>query len=232
MLEIIAVTPEEARLAEGAGAGRIELVSALAEGGLTPGFGLLRCTVAAVRIPVNVMIRPHSRGFHYSQDELEVMQEEIRAARAAGANGVVFGVLDDDGSVHRAHLETLLACAEGLEVTFHRAIDASRDSLEAARVLSCYPAIRAILTSGGPGRIEDNLATLARLQEVAGPIRIMAGGGLTLENTPRVVQATALRDLHYGTAVRRGGTVEGDIDTERLAELAGILRARGVDTNA
>ena len=148
MIELIAVTPDEARVAELAGADRIELVSALSEGGLTPGIGLVRKTVTAVRIPVNVMVRPHSRGFVYSQADLAVMREEIRAIRAAGANGVVFGALDEEGRVELRVLEALLGCAEGLEVTFHRAIDASRDPVASARTLSGYP-IRTILTSGG-----------------------------------------------------------------------------------
>ena len=232
MLEIIAITPDEARIAERAGAGRIELVSALQEGGLTPGFGLMKCTVAAVRIPVNVMIRPHSRGFCYSPDAIEVMKEEIRAARAVGVNGVVFGVLDEERAVDTAHLQELLACAGDLEVTFHRAIDVTRDPVAAVQILSRYPAIRTILTSGGGGRIEDNTATLARMREVAGHIRIMAGGGLTLENTPRVLQTNVLLDLHYGTAVRVGKAVDGELDPEGLAELLRILATHGVSPRA
>ena len=227
MLEIIALTPEEARIAESAGAGRIELVSALAEGGLTPGFDLMQRTVAAVRIPVNAMIRPHSRGFHYSLADLDVMKAAIRAARTAGANGVVLGVLDGDGAVHATHLEELLACVGELEVTFHRAIDEARDPVAAAEALSHYPAIRSILTSGGHGRIEDNTITLARMREVAGPIRLMAGGGLTLENTARIIRGTAFLDYHYGTAVRTGGTVAGELEPERLGELIRILEASG-----
>lgn len=228
MLEIIAVTPEEAAMAEQAGAGRIELVSALAEGGLTPGFGLMKRTVMAVRVPVNVMIRPHSRGFQYSPSDIEVMKAEIEAARSVGVNGVVFGTLDGDGAVHRAHLEELLAVAKGLEVTFHRAIDDARDPVEAVRTLSRYPAIRTILTSGGRGRVEDHLATLVRMREAAGPVRVMAGGGLTLENTPRIVRETGLLDYHYGTAVRRGQTVAGELEQVPLTNLVAILTGLGV----
>ncbi|HWQ07459.1 MAG TPA: copper homeostasis protein CutC, partial [Holophaga sp.] len=75
MLEVIALTPDEARLAESAGADRIELITAFGEGGLTPGIGLVKRTVAAVRIPVNVMVRPHSRSFRYSPEDLAAMQE-------------------------------------------------------------------------------------------------------------------------------------------------------------
>jgi len=227
VLEIIAVTPDEARVAEAAGAGRIELVSALSEGGLTPGFGLMKRTVAAVRIPVNVMIRPHSRGFRYGPEEVEVMKEEIRAARSAGANGVVLGVLDERRAVDVARLEALLACAEGLEVTFHRAVDAAVDLVAAARTLSRYPEICTILTSGGPGQIEDHVLVLVRMREAAGHVRIMAGGGLTHENIGTIARETGLRDFHVGTTVRKGRAVDGALDPASLAELVEILASGG-----
>lgn len=228
MFEVIVVTPEEARIAEAGGADRLELVSALSEGGLTPGFGLMKHTVTAVRIPVNVMVRPHSRGFHYRASEIEVMAEEIRAARDAGANGVVFGVLDEQRRVHVQHLEQLLGCAEGMEVTFHRAIDATEDPVSAAKCLSRYPGIRTILTSGGTGPIEANTGVLAVLREVADPIRIMAGGGLTFANVARVIQEGRVQDIHVGTAVRRGNHVNGELDLEALTALKALLTRCGL----
>jgi copper homeostasis protein len=229
MLEVIAVTPDDARIAASAGAGRIELVSALSEGGLTPGFGLTKQTVRAVRIPVNVMVRPHSRCFHYSTSEIEVMKEEIASIREAGANGIVLGVLDANSQVHVKHLEALLACAEGLEVTFHRAIDEVDDPVEAVRILSRYPVIRSILTSGGPGDIADHTVVLADMQEAAGATRIMVGGGLTFESTPKILVATGLRDVHYGTAVRVGRSLNGAMDPNRVAALRDLLVSHGVD---
>jgi copper homeostasis protein len=56
MLEIIATTVEDAKRIEASGANRIELVSALTEGGLTPSYGLIKKVVESVTIPVNVMI--------------------------------------------------------------------------------------------------------------------------------------------------------------------------------
>ena len=224
MLEVIALTPDEARLAEAAGADRIELITAFGEGGLTPGIGLVKRTVAVVRIPVNVMVRPHSRSFRCGPEDLAVMQEELLALRAAGANGAVLGVLDERDAVDEARLEALLACAGGLEVTFHRAVDASRDPVEAAATLAAYPAIRTVLTSGGPGRIEDHMAVLARMQDAAGSLHIMAGGGLTHENLRQVAQETGLRDFHVGTTVRKGRAVDGALEPERVAELVEILK--------
>jgi copper homeostasis protein len=114
-------------------------------------------------------------------------------------------------------------------VTFHRAIDAVEDPVAAVRALARYPSIRSILSSGGRGPISDNTAVLLRMREAAGPIRIMAGGGLTGENTLAIIQATGLRDVHYGTAVRAGRSVQGAIDPHCIAALRVLLASHGVD---
>ena len=49
MLEIIGMSAEDAKIIEDCGADRIELVSALTEGGLTPSFGLIEKVVNSVR---------------------------------------------------------------------------------------------------------------------------------------------------------------------------------------
>jgi copper homeostasis protein len=229
MLEVIVTTLEEALLAEQGGAGRLELVANLAAGGLTPDLGLVQRVIAAVRIPVNVMIRPHARGFHYREEELRTMLEGIRAVRGRGAGGVVLGALDAQRRVHLRHLEILLACAEGLEVTFHRAIDAAADPLAAARTLARVPGIRTILTSGGPGDIVENIPVLRQMRWMAAPIRIMAGGGLTLENTARVLREAGIHDCHCGTAVRKGRVPGGPIDPDVIARLRRLLPGSGMD---
>lgn len=74
-IEFIATTIEDALLIEKSGADRIELVSALAEGGLTPSHALIEAVVNSVKIPVNVMVRPHSQSFCYTQNDLEIMKK-------------------------------------------------------------------------------------------------------------------------------------------------------------
>lgn len=229
MLEIIATTPDDARAAEEGGAGRIELVSALSQGGLTPGFGLMQKTIAAVKIPVNVMIRPHARNFCYSDSDVAVMLAEIEAARQAGAHGVVFGALTESGEVDEDRLERLLAASTGMEVTFHRAIDASQDPVQVAQVLSRHATIRTILTSGGDGPIEAHTGILRWMQAEAQPLQIMAGGGITLANVASVVKETGLRDIHVGTAVRRDASPHGEVIRALVKDLADLLDGCGVD---
>ncbi|SCZ08155.1 CutC family protein [Paenibacillus polysaccharolyticus] len=124
-LEVIAVDAVDAQAAEQGGADRIELVSAMNEGGLTPSYGQIEQVVSKVSIPVYVMIRPHSRSFCYSADDLRAMIQDIRVARELGAAGIVIGALTDEGEVDRSFLQTCLLSAQGMGVTFHRAIDSS-----------------------------------------------------------------------------------------------------------
>lgn len=46
-----------------------------------------------------VMIRPRPGSFIYGAAEVDVMLADITAARGAGAAGVVFGCLDENGDV-------------------------------------------------------------------------------------------------------------------------------------
>ncbi len=114
MIEIIALTPDEAKCIEAAGAGRIELVSVLPEGGLTPSCGMIEKVVKSVRIPVNIMIRPHARSFSYKKDEIDIMRKDIMIARELGANGVVFGALNDKGEISEEDILELIEICGGL----------------------------------------------------------------------------------------------------------------------
>ena len=78
---------ETAVVAERNGAGRLELCGP-GEGGLTPSPALLGAVMAAVQIPVHVMIRPRTGDFVYSDAEFTQMRAEVAMAKAAGAAGI------------------------------------------------------------------------------------------------------------------------------------------------
>lgn len=223
-LEIIATSVEDAVAAEQAGAGRIELVSALQEGGLTPSFGLIERAVKAVSIPVRVMIRPHSRDFVYTSDELETMAADIRAAKVLGAAGVVLGALTADRHVCVPSLQRLCEAAGDLPVTFHRAVDETPDLHEALRVLETVPAIDRVLTSGG-GRDGDAWSARAelRLLQAGTPLRLIAGKGLLPERLASFLAETPVMDVHLGTGVRERRMVHGGIDKRSVRQAADIV---------
>lgn len=120
LFEVCVDSLESARNADKGGADRLELCSSLSLGGLTPTVGLVRAVKAHINIPAFAMIRPRDGDFAYDEDELVVMEEDIRALRECGVDGFVFGVLKPDGSLDQDACLRLLKLAEPLPCTFHR----------------------------------------------------------------------------------------------------------------
>lgn len=220
MLEIIASTVEEAVAAEQAGADRIELVSALSEGGLTPSYGLIRQVVSTVEIPVHVLVRPHSKSFVYSKSDEETIITDIDLIRELGAAGIVVGSLTADGRIDEGFLGRIIKHKGELSLTFHRAIDSSRDILEAAEVLADFPEVDRILTSGGQATALEGKETITRLIEDHPDLIILPGSGITLENAEALLEATKASELHVGSAVLQDGIIQ----KERVEALTRLLR--------
>ncbi|WGU92201.1 copper homeostasis protein CutC [Paenibacillus dendritiformis] len=226
LLEVIGTTREEVVTAARNGADRIELITAITEGGLTPSLGLVHEAVEAVDIPVNVMIRPHSRSFMYDADDMRTIVADVRLIRSTGANAIVFGALTPEGTIDKAALEQVLEAADGLPMTFHRAVDETRDIYEALDVLLGYPQITSVLTSGGqPSALQatDVIAEMVRRAE-GSSLSILAGSGLTVESVGGFIQETGVRHVHFGSNVRQGTRSLSPLDPERLSGLAALLR--------
>lgn len=225
-LEVIATTLTDALLAEQGGADRIELVTGILEGGLTPGPGLIREVVRRVSIPVHVMVRPHSQSFVYDEYDLQTMKEDIAFIKASGAAGIVVGTLTGDGKVDTAALEYLLQDAEGLNVTFHRAFDEIEDQLSAFQVIAGYPQINRILTSGGPLPAPKSAPQIKRLVEASRGTgtAILAGYGLSVPVLQEFIEATDVPEVHFGSALRRDGDHLKPVEPSRVQAAQAILR--------
>ena len=122
-LECCCTDAAEAVEAMMGGAGRVELCEDLPCGGVTPSRADIEAALKAVNIPVNVLIRARGGDFVYDETEIEAMIGSVRMCRELGVNGVVVGALRADGSVDTEAVGRLMAEAQGLHVTFHRAFD-------------------------------------------------------------------------------------------------------------
>jgi copper homeostasis protein len=196
LVEVVVDSVESAVAAQSGGAGRVELCVGLGEGGLTPSAGMIAECRERITIPLYVMIRPRGGDFLYSDAEIEVMRRDIRQARALGADGVVLGLLLPDGTVDIARTRKLMTHARPLDVTFHRAIDVSRDPLEALDALLAIGVDR-VLTSGQATSALAGAKTIARMvQRAANRLVILPGGRINEKNAARIVERTGARELH------------------------------------
>ena len=201
IVEICVDSLESALAAQRGGAHRIELCSGLIEGGTTPSAGLISSVRREISIPMFVMVRPRAGDFCYRNPDFETMKQDVLTAKQLGADGVVFGILREDGRIDIERTRLLVDLARPLKVTFHRAFDMSRnlgESLEA--VINAGP--DRVLTSGGEARVEEGISAVrALVQAAAGRVAIMAGAGITESNAQRVLAETGTRELHASTSM-------------------------------
>ncbi len=205
LLECCVGSVESAVNAELGGAGRVELCSALELGGVTPSSAVIRLARERIGVPLFVLIRPRGGDFHYSPIEVEVMKTDIAAARDLGADGIVLGILREDGNVDVERTAELIEAAGGASITFHRAFDSTPDPLAALETLREL-GVNRVLTTGGADRAEESLTGLEKLAEAAaGRIGILPGGGINHENCRRIIEQTGAREIHVGSAVCSAG---------------------------
>ena len=196
IFELCAETLQACLAAREGGADRIELCTALSEGGLTPSHGLTRAAILRSRLPVHVLLRPRSGDFHYTDDEFSLMREDLLHARSLGASGFVLGILRTDGTVDMERTRELVELAAPLEITFHRAIDYTI-SLEQALEDVIATGCKRVLTSGGEPDVLAGADKLARLVEIAdGRIDIAVGGGLRIKDAAALARATGASHFH------------------------------------
>lgn len=210
-LEICIDSVESAIAADAGGANRVELCAALREGGITPSIGLISTVRRAISCDLCVLVRPRGGDFVYSDHEFQVMQEDIRAAKETGANGIVLGLLTADGRVDVERTRALIDLTRPMQATFHRAFDVAID-LDAALEAVIATGADRLLTSGGEPNAVLGIEMIAKLNAAAAErIRIMPGAGVRQSNAREIVERTGVRDLHtsLGTKVASAAVHSG-----------------------
>jgi copper homeostasis protein len=228
LLEVIATTVADARAAERGGADRLELITAMGEGGLTPSIGMIEAVVDAVKIPVNVIVRPHSRSFVYDADDYAVMLRDVRAIAKTRANAIVIGMLNANGDVDKNGLMRVTDAADGKQITFHRAFDEARDLFAAFDVLARFESVTNVLTSGGKASALDAAPVIAKLVAQAKGTRctVLAGAGLTVDAVAGFVASTEVSAVHFGSGLRLDGKALAPVDDARVRRVRDLLTRR------
>jgi copper homeostasis protein len=184
-------------MAQARGATSVELCSSLEVGGITPSYGEIYAARKAVdNIALHVLIRPRAGDFFFSKFEMEAMLADIDACQKLGVDGVVIGCLTKDGDVDKIKLSYLVEAAQGLAITFNRAIDYARDPLQALEDVIEGGCGR-ILTSGGRKTAIEGAPLILRFIEQSGSRAvIMAGGGIRPDNILETVEQAGAICIH------------------------------------
>jgi len=239
-IEVCIDNLESLHYAQQGGATRIELCSSLALGGLTPSVGFMKQAAKHARIPVYAMIRPRQGDFLFSDDEIELMLEDIHAAKQAGLQGVVVGVLTPQSQINRDTLTTLVKEAKGLGVTFHRAIDQCLAPFEALDTIMSAGCER-VLTSGLEANALEGAETIGRMvQHCGNHLSIMAGAGVNADNAVEIIAKSGIKEIHLSgkstrashmiNVARQAHMGSADIDDFRIPvtsaeKIAAVVRA-------
>jgi copper homeostasis protein len=207
-LEVCANSFVSALAAENGGAIRVELCENMAEGGTTPSYAQIKLCKEKLNIQVWPIIRPRGGDFLYSDDEFELMKEDIKICKALNCDGAVTGILLANGEVDKERCAELIELAHPMPIAFHRAFDMSNDLEKALEDLIDLGFIR-VLSSGGKENAFKGIEILARLVNQAnGRIEIMPGAGINPENIIEIKEKTGATVFHSSARIKIASKME------------------------
>lgn len=229
-LEICANSYQSAINAQNAGAHRIELCSELSVGGITPSYGLLQKVSEEITIPVHVLIRPRSGHFCYSEDEFNIMKNDIKICKKMGFAGIVSGVLNTDNTIDILRTKELIELSRPLSFTFHRAFDCVSNPKNALQQLINLKVDR-ILTSGLQEKAENGIETLKELQKIAkNQLIIVPGSGINLKNALlfkeagfKEIHTSASKIINKEKSLFFGNATQKDSDVKTIQQLLKVI---------
>jgi len=205
-MEVCVDSYESALAAVQGGAQRLELCSSLDQGGLTPSLGLFH--IIRRQLPsdliVFVMIRCRSGDFIYDENDLMVMEEEIRLFLQSSqrVDGFVLGTLQPDGTIDVTNLKRLIrSIPKDKSLTFHRAFDYVanwQNSMEQLIELGFHR----ILTSGQETNAYYGRKTLRQMINFAqNRIVILPGCGINVTNLESILRETGAKEFHASARI-------------------------------
>ena len=206
-LEVIGFTIDGCRIAQAAGAHRIELCDNPKDGGTTPSYGFIKLARKLLQIELYPIIRPRGGDFLYNEAEFSIMVEDVKMAKQIGCEGIATGILTRDGHVDKIRMQQLCALAYPLEVTFHRAFDRTADPYQALEDI-IESGCERILTSGQMPYAADGIELIKLLVEKSDDrIIIMPGSGVNSSNIDDLFK-TGATEFHTSARIKINSNME------------------------
>jgi len=190
------------------GADRIELCASLTEGGTTASFGTIKKCRENFAVHLFPIIRPRGGDFLYTDEEFDIMKNDVKVCKDVGCDGIVIGLLNKLGGIDLKRAAKLIENAYPLEVTFHRAFDRCKDPFEAMEQLIDIGCQR-ILTSGQRPVAPDGADLIRQLVSIANErIIIMPGSGVRKENIKDLANKTGATEFHSSLRQKQKSKME------------------------
>ena len=195
--EVCVDNVKDAMRAVDLGANRIEYCSKLSEEGLTPEIEDVKYLLKNIKIPLRIMIRPHSKSFKYSEQDISIMLRDISNFKKIDVDGIVIGCLKEDDEIDLKKINLLTDKARPLKVIFHKAIDMTSDPLKSLKNLIKNSNVDGVLTSGGFKKAEDGVKLLKKMLDIC-PINfeLIIAGKITPENINKINQKLSAKFYH------------------------------------
>jgi copper homeostasis protein len=236
-LEVCCFNVESCRSAERAGAVRVELCDNPIEGGTTPSYGTIKKARESIKIALHPIIRPRSMNYLYSEEEWEIIREDIAICKSLGCDGIAIGMQLITGNIDTERMKRAVELAYPMDVTCIRVFDAVPDPFEALEQLIDAGCNR-ILTSGQAASAPEGTVLLKKLVEKAdGRISIMPGAGIRPENLAHLIEETGAMEFHSSARikaenpVRHKNTCITDAGSHFIADEAALKAMVGILTN-
>lgn len=190
------------------GANRIELCSNLIIGGTTPSLELFKKIKKDFDIKINVLIRPRFGDFLYTDEEFDIIKNEVKVFKENGANGIVFGALKFNGELDIEKIKEILEICNGIDFTLHRAFDVCENPIKALQQAIDLK-INTILTSGQENNCVLGKRLIKELVEKAnGKIDILIGAGVSPNNIEEMVNFTKSKSFHLSGKIEKDSLMQ------------------------
>ncbi|ATB34972.1 copper homeostasis protein CutC [Cystobacter fuscus] len=196
ILEVCSFNIQSCLISEKAGAWRVELCDNPTEGGTTPSHGAIKRTREKLSIKLYPLVRPRAGNYYYDEDEIAIIEQDIRVCRELGCDGISIGAQLLDGRLDKDLMKRFVELAGPMGVTCNRAFDATPDMFQALEDLIEVGCER-VLTSGQASGAPEAGRVLGELVKAAGErIIIMPGAGIRSSNIGRLMEESGAREYH------------------------------------
>ncbi|WP_113652839.1 copper homeostasis protein CutC [Pedobacter namyangjuensis] len=218
-IEICANSYASAKEAQKGGAIRVELCENMAEGGTTPSYAQILLCKKNLNLQVWPIIRPRGGDFLYSDDEFEIMKQDIILCKELNCEGAVTGLLLANGKIDKERCAILLDLAKPMPLAFHRAFDMSDNLQEALEDLIQLGFLR-VLTSGGAENALSGAQVINTLVKQANDrIEIMPGAGINPQNIVAIKRQTNASVFHSSARKKVASKMEYRNVTSKMGKV-------------